>query len=105
MTDAIPTGWRRPGHVLVRELRFRDFDEALGFVERVAHAAVDYGRRPDMCISEFNHVRLTIANPHHAGLTEQERRLADKVQAILDEHHPEATEAPDPQDEVEVVPP
>jgi pterin-4a-carbinolamine dehydratase len=31
--------WRREGDTLVRELSFRDFDEALRFVERVAVAA------------------------------------------------------------------
>jgi 4a-hydroxytetrahydrobiopterin dehydratase len=78
-------GWRRIGDALVRELMFRDFEEALGFVERVAQAAVDYKRRPDMCISEFNRVRLTIDNPHHAGLTLAEVRLVDKVDhAIAD---------------------
>jgi hypothetical protein len=36
-------------------------------------------------------VQLTIANLHHAGFTLAELRLARKVDAILDEHHPDAT--------------
>jgi pterin-4a-carbinolamine dehydratase len=78
------TDWRLVGDALVRELMMRDFDEAFRLVERVAAAAQDHFRRPDMCISEFNRVRLTIANPHHAGITEAERRLAAKVDAALD---------------------
>jgi 4a-hydroxytetrahydrobiopterin dehydratase len=77
-------GWRRVGGSLVRELSFRDFDEAFGFVQRVANEAVDHMRRPDICIFGFNRVRLTVANPHHAGLTEAELRLARRVDAILD---------------------
>lgn len=69
---------------LVRELRMRDFDQAMQILERVASCAIDYGRRPDMCISEFNHVRLSISNPHHAGFTAAELRLATKVSAVLD---------------------
>jgi hypothetical protein len=46
----------------------RDFDEALRLVERVCQIAVDYLRPPDICISEFNRVRLTIVNSNHAGL-------------------------------------
>jgi pterin-4a-carbinolamine dehydratase len=84
-------GWRRKGGTLVRELKMKDFEDALRFVERVGAAAVDYERRPDMCISENNHVRLTISNLHHAGFTVAELRLARKVDAILDAHHPEAT--------------
>jgi 4a-hydroxytetrahydrobiopterin dehydratase len=75
--------WRRVGETLVREMQLRDFDQALRVVERVAHDAVDYERRPDMCISEHNHVRLTIENPHHAGVTLAEVRLAAKVDAAL----------------------
>ena len=37
-----------------------------------------------MCVSEFNHVRLSIENPHHAGITVAELRLAAKVSAALD---------------------
>jgi 4a-hydroxytetrahydrobiopterin dehydratase len=83
-------GWRRSGRTLVRALRLRDFEDALAFVERVGAAAVDYGRRPDMCIAENNRVQLTIGNLHHAGFTLAELRLARKVDAILDEHHPDA---------------
>ena len=86
-------GWRLHGEELVRELAFRDFDEALRFVDRLGQAAVDYQRRPDMCISESNHVRLSISNRHHAGFTTAELRLLGKVNGILDEHHPEAARA------------
>jgi 4a-hydroxytetrahydrobiopterin dehydratase len=77
-------GWRRVGQTLVRELEFRDFDEALAFVERLGREAEDHFRRPDMCILEFNRVRLTIANRHHAGITQAELRLAEKVDAVID---------------------
>jgi pterin-4a-carbinolamine dehydratase len=77
-------GWRLHDGALVRELSTRDFDEAMRLLELIAAGAVDYGRRPDMCISEFNHVRLSIRNPHHAGLTTAEVRLAAKVSALLD---------------------
>jgi 4a-hydroxytetrahydrobiopterin dehydratase len=81
-------GWKRDGDQLVRTLKLRDFEEALRFIERVAELANDYGRRPDMCISEFNRVRLSIANLHHAGFTQAEMRLAAKVNAVIEEHHP-----------------
>jgi 4a-hydroxytetrahydrobiopterin dehydratase len=83
-------GWRRADGALMRTLHMKDFEEALAFVERVGTAAVDYGRRPDMCISEQNHVRLEIANLNHAGFTLAELRLARMVDGILDAHHPGA---------------
>jgi 4a-hydroxytetrahydrobiopterin dehydratase len=81
---ALP-GWRRQGDALVRVMELRDFDEAMRLAQRVAACAVDYGRRPDMCISEFNHLRLSVANPHHAGFTRAELRLLERVSAVLDE--------------------
>lgn len=76
-------GWRRVGLSLVRELSFRDFDEAFAFATRVANEAVDHLRRPDICVFGFNRVRLTLANRHGTGLSEAEWRLARKVDAIL----------------------
>ncbi len=67
----------------MREVSFRDFDEAIAFVQRVAAAAQDHLRRPDMCIQHFNEVHSTITNPHDAGLTEAEFRLAWKVNAVI----------------------
>jgi pterin-4a-carbinolamine dehydratase len=80
--------WREEDDALVRDLRFRDFDEAFKFVGLVARGAVDYLRRPDMTISEFNHVRLSIRNLNHAGITDAELRLAAKVDAIVEWANP-----------------
>jgi 4a-hydroxytetrahydrobiopterin dehydratase len=79
-----PAGWLRVGTSLVRQLSFRDFDQAIAFVQKLAATAEDHFRRPDMCVLEFNHVRLMISNPNHAGLTESELRLAEKVNAVID---------------------
>jgi 4a-hydroxytetrahydrobiopterin dehydratase len=77
-------GWRRSGQALTRELAFRDFDQAMAFVEQVARAAEDHLRRPDICILDFNRVRLTVANPRHAGITPAELRLVAKVNDLID---------------------
>lgn len=79
MTDA----WHRRGDALIRDFHFRDFPTALAFVNLVGTEAVDYQRRPDLAISDFNRVRVTVANPHHAGLTAAELRLAARVDAVV----------------------
>jgi 4a-hydroxytetrahydrobiopterin dehydratase len=75
--------WTLQGGTLVRVLSMRDFDQAFQLVARIAAAAEDHFRRPDMCITQFNKVRIVVANPHHAGITEAERRLARKVDAAI----------------------
>ena len=79
----IHDGWKVSGDRLVRELMMRDFDEAMRMAERIAQEAEDHFRRPDMCITEFNRLRIIVANPHHAGVTQAERRLAAKVDAVV----------------------
>lgn len=86
-------GWRREGDSLVREIEFRDFSDALSFLERIALTVEDHLRRPDMCILSYNRVRLTIGNPHHAGLTAAEMRLAEKVNRLIEPDSPESNTA------------
>lgn len=80
----IVSGWQEHPDALVRDVECRDFEQALHLVEHIGNTAVDYERRPDMCISEYNRVRLTISNPHHIGITPAERRLARKVDGLID---------------------
>jgi len=90
-------GWRRQGDTLVREHAFRDYPEALQFLERVGLSAEDFFRHPDVAIIDGNRVRITIANPNHAGLTDAELRLAAKVDEVTsraDVPVPEAERTP-----------
>jgi pterin-4a-carbinolamine dehydratase len=76
-------GWRLEGQALVRELRFKDFDEALEFSNELGRCAADHFKRPDLAITS-NRLRLTVANTHNAGITLAELRLAAKVDAVID---------------------
>ena len=84
---SVQHGWRQTDTALERELSFRDNDEALRFVDRIAEEAVDYKRRPEIRVSD-NRVQIVVANLHHAGVTLAEIRLAGKVDAVLAEHRP-----------------
>ena len=64
-------------------------EAALAFIEQVSREAVDHERRPDLCIDEYNHGRITIANLHHAALTQAEYRLAEKVDAVIERQDPD----------------
>jgi pterin-4a-carbinolamine dehydratase len=79
------TKWDLEGETLVRKLTFRDFNQAFAFAAEVAEGAVDWHRRPDMTISR-NTLRLAVYNLHHAGITLAERRLAAKVDAVIEAH-------------------
>jgi pterin-4a-carbinolamine dehydratase len=74
--------WRREDGALVRELEFRDYDEAKDVAEFIAEYVEDYHRHPELVISH-NRLRIVIANLHHAGITRAEERLAAKVDQAL----------------------
>ena len=82
--QAARRGWRWEGDTLTRELRFRDFEEGLSLLEEIGWRAEDHKRHPDLSIAG-NRLRLRIANPHRAGITLAELRLAAKVNAVIDE--------------------
>jgi pterin-4a-carbinolamine dehydratase len=74
--------WRREPDALVRELEFRDYEEAKDVAEFIADHVEDYHRHPDLVIT-LNRLRIVIANLHHAGVTRAEERLAAKVDEAL----------------------
>jgi pterin-4a-carbinolamine dehydratase len=74
--------WRRDNGALVRELEFRDYDEAKDVAAFIAEHVEDYHRHPDLVIT-LNRLRIVIANLHHAGITRAEERLAAKVDEAL----------------------
>jgi pterin-4a-carbinolamine dehydratase len=83
--EAVARGWRLQRDALVRDLEFRDFDEAIAFAQVLGREAVDWLRRPDMLIRS-HHLRLSVVNLHHAGLTKAELRLVSKATAVIKGH-------------------
>ncbi len=75
-------GWERSGtQRLDRTFKLRDFNEAMGFVVRVAMIAETEGHHPDIHIS-WNRVRLEIWTHKAGGLTRNDFILAAKVDAL-----------------------
>ena len=68
----------------MREIEFRDFSDAVAFLERIAFSVEHHRRRPDMYVLSYTCVRLTIGNPEHAGLTAAEIRLAEELDRLID---------------------
>ncbi|HLH67281.1 MAG TPA: 4a-hydroxytetrahydrobiopterin dehydratase [Solirubrobacteraceae bacterium] len=84
----ISPDWVRRPYGLVRQLRFRDFPCALRFASLIG-GVDDFGRHPDICVSgeTGGTLRLTLSSPRHSGITEQELRLAARLDAVIAEHY------------------
>lgn len=74
-------GWGLQGHAIVKRYRFRDFREALGFVNRVADPADEQDHHPDVAI-HWNEVTLTLWTHASGGLTERDFRLAETIDGL-----------------------
>ncbi|HEX7096905.1 MAG TPA: 4a-hydroxytetrahydrobiopterin dehydratase [Acidimicrobiales bacterium] len=76
--------WNRRGSCLHRELSFRDFTEAFGFMTMVALVAERLNHHPDWSNS-WNRVVIDITNHAAGGLTEIDFELASAIDRALGE--------------------
>lgn len=79
LMDQVP-GWELLAEEkkLARRFRFRDFREAMRFVNRVADLAEREGHHPDIYIS-WNRVRLELTTHALKGLSENDFIVAAKI--------------------------
>ena len=72
------SGWELKGEEITRAYKFKDFAEALAFVNKVAGLAEQADHHPDIDI-RYNKVRLTLSTHSAGGLTEKDFTLAKQI--------------------------
>ncbi len=75
------SGWSLNGKWITREFAFKNFVEAMKFVNRVAGLAEEEGHHPDVHI-HYNKVRFDIWTHAIDGLSENDFILAAKIDAL-----------------------
>jgi 4a-hydroxytetrahydrobiopterin dehydratase len=78
-SDAV---WRQEGESLVRDYEFKDFAQAMAFVNRVAEAAEEANHHPDILVHGWNKVRLTLTTHSAGALTDSDRAMAERIDAL-----------------------
>lgn len=73
--------WALRDSSISRELSFKGFREAIGFVNEVAVVAEAQDHHPDICIS-YNKVDLRLTTHKAGGLTRNDFIMAAKIDAI-----------------------
>ncbi|MBI2843741.1 MAG: 4a-hydroxytetrahydrobiopterin dehydratase [Armatimonadetes bacterium] len=74
--------WTLKDNKIEREFTFKDFKEAMGFVNRVAEAAEAEDHHPDIYIS-YNKVRLVLWTHKIGGLSRNDFVLAAKIDRLV----------------------
>lgn len=72
-------GWERSGDAIVKRFDFKDFAEALAFVNRIAEPAESMNHHPDVVI-HWNEVTLTLWTHASGGLTHKDFALAAAIE-------------------------
>jgi 4a-hydroxytetrahydrobiopterin dehydratase len=71
-------GWTLEGNCLVQIFRFRDFIQAIKFVDSIVAPAESAGHHPDLMIS-YNKVTVSITTHDAGGLTHKDFDLANAI--------------------------
>ena len=84
MPDALtpPVGWELVAGKLHRELRFRDFVEAFGFMSRVALLAERANHHPEWS-NVYRTVVIDLVSHDAGGVTERDVALAEAINGLL----------------------
>lgn len=78
----VPDGWIEASGALEREFRFRDFAEAIAFVNRVAALSEERDHHPDISL-HWNRVTLRWWT-HTAGtITDRDREMAARTDELV----------------------
>jgi 4a-hydroxytetrahydrobiopterin dehydratase len=70
--------WKLQQGKLVREWVFKDFVEAMAFVNRVATLAESAGHHPDIDI-RYNRVQLGLVSHDAGGITSRDAAMATRI--------------------------
>ncbi|OYT71025.1 MAG: 4a-hydroxytetrahydrobiopterin dehydratase [Chloracidobacterium sp. CP2_5A] len=74
--------WQRQEGRLARTLTFRNFADALTFVNSVGKLAEEADHHPDISLHNWNQVTLTLWTHDAGGLTMLDVSLARKIDAL-----------------------
>jgi 4a-hydroxytetrahydrobiopterin dehydratase len=71
--------WTQEGSQIVRQYKFKNFVESMGFVTKVAMLAERVDHHPDILI-EYSKVKITLSTHSEGGLTEKDFNLASQIE-------------------------
>ncbi len=74
-------GWRKNGIAIERQYEFKDFVEAMRFVNKIADAAEAAGHHPDIQIV-YNKVTLQLTSHDSGGVTQRDVKMAGKINEV-----------------------
>jgi 4a-hydroxytetrahydrobiopterin dehydratase len=79
-------GWSLGDNAIHANFSFRDFNDALVFVNSVAQAAEQMNHHPDIDI-RYNKVKMLLTSHDSGGITRRDTRMAKQISEIFGQMH------------------
>jgi 4a-hydroxytetrahydrobiopterin dehydratase len=76
------SGWVNEGSQITKLFQFKDFVEALEFVNKAGAEAEKMNHHPDIFIHTWNKVKITISTHSEGGITKKDFQLAEKIEGL-----------------------
>ena len=76
------TGWQQNGKVIQQTFKFKNFIEAIAFVNRLVEPAEAAGHHPDLEIS-YNKVTVNMTSHDAGGLTSKDFDMAVTISQLV----------------------
>ncbi len=76
-------GWQLAGNKIEKYLKFKNFKQAMKFINKVADLAEEEGHHPDILVYSWNKVKLMTYTHAIDGLSENDFILAAKIDKLL----------------------
>ena len=75
------SGWTFKTNQMTKEFQFKDFKQALDFINKLATDAEEMNHHPDIFLHSWNKVKLTLSTHSEGGLTDKDISLAQKIES------------------------
>lgn len=76
-------GWSFENNSIQKQFQFKDFIEALSFVNAVGMEAEKMDHHPDILMFGWNKVKITLSTHSEGGVTEKDFQSAIKIEERL----------------------
>jgi 4a-hydroxytetrahydrobiopterin dehydratase len=74
--------WMQEENQIAKDFQFKDFAEALTFVNKVGAEAEKMDHHPDIFIHSWNKVKITISTHSEGGITKKDFQLAENIEGL-----------------------
>lgn len=75
--------WTEEENKLIRHFEFKNFNEALDFVNKVGVLAENMQHHPDILLHGYKNVSITLTTHDAGGVTDKDHKLAELIEKLL----------------------